>query len=124
MTESNSLLIIGFDFRLVPDHSQIDIEPHVMHVQTPLATLKTEEIGYFRLPIETPFSWDSGYYAGAAILHDIVFMMGSRNNLHLQDIFVIRNCGFELYYHNGIQIKFPETAKEGCLLYTSDAADE
>ena len=114
--ESNSLLIIGFDYRLVPDHGQIDIGPHVMHVQTPLATMKTEEIGYFRLPIETPFSWDSGYYAGAAILHDIVFMMGSRNNLHLQDIFVIRNCGFELFYHNGKQIKFPETAKEGYIL--------
>ena len=111
MNDSNSILIIGFDFRLVPEKGQIDIGPHVMHVQTPLASMKTEEIGYFRLPQGKPFSWDSGYYARVAILYDMVFMMGSRSELHLQDIFVIRNCGFELYHNHGKQIKFPETAK-------------
>ena len=111
METSNSILIIGFDFRLVPEKGQVDIGPHVMHVQTPLASMKTTEIGYFRLPQGKPFSWDSGYYARSAIMYDMVFMMGSRNDLHVQDIFVLRNCGFELYHNNGKQIKFPETAK-------------
>ena len=111
MATSKSLLIIGFDNRRKPEEGQVDIGPHVMHLRTPIATMKTEEIGYFRLPQGQPFSWDSGYYASFSILHDTVFMMGSRVTLHQQDIWVIRNCGFELYFNDAKQVKFPETAR-------------
>lgn len=111
MAISKSLLIIGFVARLNEERGQVDIGPHAMHVQMPIATLKTEEIGYFRLPQGQPFSWDAGYYASFSILHDMVFMMGSRADLNQQDIWIIRNCGFELYYKNGKQVKFPDTAR-------------
>lgn len=108
MAQSKSLLIIGFDHRLVPEQGQIDIGPHVMHLQTPLANMQTEEIGYFRLPQGRSYSWKQGYYATFGILHDTVFMFGSSVPLHQQDIWVIRNCGIEVYYHNGKPVKFME----------------
>ena len=111
MAISKSLLIISFVARLNAERGQVDIGPHVMHVQTPVASIKTEEIGYFRLPQGQPFSWDAGYYASFSILHDMAFMMGSKVTLHQQDIWIIRNCGFELYYKNGKQVKFPDTAR-------------
>ena len=119
METSKSLLIIGFDSRLTPDKGQIDIGPHVMHLQTPLATMKTEEIGYFRLPQGHSFSWKSGNYASFGILHDTVFMMGSVDPLHHKDIWVIRNCGFEVYFNNGKQVQFTDPAKiRGATAYT------
>jgi len=93
------------------DEGQVDIGPHVMHLQTPLAMMKFEEIGYFRLPQGQPLSWESGFYASFGILRDTVFMMGSKATLHQQDIWIIRNCGFEFYHHNGKQVKFTDTAK-------------
>ena len=105
------MLIIGFDSRVNVDEGQVDIGPHVMHLQTPIAIMKFEEIGYFRLPQGQPFSWESGHYASFSILHDTVFMMGSKASLHQQDIWVIRICGFEFYYNNGKQVKFADTAR-------------
>ena len=119
MATSNSLLIIGQDHREIQGGIQIDIGPHAMLVQTPLGNLKTEEIGYFRVPEEQSFTWKRVFYSSFAILHDMVFMMGSAYDAHQQDILVIRNCGFEVYRINGKPVKFTEPTRiRGAVTYS------
>ena len=77
-----------------------------MLVQLPLASLKTKEIGFFRTPPETSLSWSHVRYSSTATLNGDMFLFGSTSEIHQRDIAIVRNCGFEMYFYNGQQIKF------------------
>ena len=77
-----------------------------MLVQLPLASLKTKEIGFFRTPPETSLSWSHVRYSSTATLNGHMFLFGSTSEIHQRDIAIVRNCGFEMYFYNGQQIKF------------------
>ena len=94
------------DHRLNEEEGQIDVGPHAMLVQLPLASLKAKEIGFFRMPQEISISWSHVRYSSTATLNGLMFLFGSTAEIHQRDIAVVRNCGFEMYFHNGKQIKF------------------
>lgn len=77
-----------------------------MIVQLPLMNLRTKEIGFFRTPQEISTSWNHLRYAFTAILNDTMFIFGSVSAVHERDIAIVRNCGIEMYFQNGKQIKF------------------
>ena len=77
-----------------------------MIVQLPLMNLQTKEIGFFRTPQEISTSWNHLRYASTAILNDTMFIFGSVSAVHQRDIAIVRNCGIEMYFQNGKQIKF------------------
>ena len=106
MTDTKSLLIIGSDHRINKEEGQIDIGPHAMLVQLPLANLKTKEFGFFRMPQEISFSWSHVRYSSTATLNGVMFLFGSSAEIHQRDIAIVRNCGFEMYFNDGQQIKF------------------
>ena len=77
-----------------------------MLVQLPLANLKTKEIGFFRMPQEISISWSHLRYSSTATLNGMMFLFGSSSAIHQRDISIVRNCGIEMYFHSGQQIKF------------------
>ena len=106
MSSNKSVKNSRKDHRLNEEEGQIDVGPHAMHVQLPLASLKTKEIGFFRMPEEISISWSHVRYSSTATLNGLMFLFGSTAEIHQRDIAVVRNCGFEMYFHNGQQIKF------------------
>ena len=51
-------------------------------------------------------SWSHLKYSSTATLNGEMFLFGSNAEIHQRNIAIIRNCGIEMFFQNGQQIKF------------------
>ena len=58
------------------------------------------------MPQKISISWSHVRYSSTATLNGAMFLFGSSAEIHQRDIAIVRNCGFEMYFNDGQQIKF------------------